>query len=34
MITQQNTKDGAELVWVPGGTFKMGSDHGLRPVLS
>ena len=27
MIIQQNTKGSAELVWVPGGTFKMGSDR-------
>lgn len=28
MILEQNPKDLAELVWVPGGTFVMGSDPG------
>jgi formylglycine-generating enzyme required for sulfatase activity len=28
MIIQQNPEDDAELVWVPGGTFLMGSDPG------
>ncbi len=28
MMIQQNPKDDAELVWVPGGTFIMGSDPG------
>ncbi len=28
MMIQQNPIDHAELVWVPGGTFLMGSDPG------
>jgi formylglycine-generating enzyme required for sulfatase activity len=28
MMIQQNPKDDAELVWVPGGAFIMGSDPG------